>query len=175
MSFKITADQCFCRMMCASAVEISCVSSISPKTSHSTSMGIIEAADRTPTPSPEHRKRALLSDEQARHIFQLRIAATAQLSGTPASLFTARSILVSKVRLARDRSQEVGVEPREKERQGGREAGLEGEGEGESEGESGWECLSGGGREESREVGRQGGRETGMQGKVEGERKRGRE
>ena len=131
LSFKITADQCFCRMMCASAVEISCVSSISPKTSHSTSMDIIEAADRTPTPSPEHRKRALLSDEQARHIFQLRIAATAQLSGTPASLFTARSILVSKVRLARDRSQEVGVEPREKERQGGRETGMQGKGEGE--------------------------------------------
>ena len=41
------------------------------------------------------RKRAVLSDEQAREIFKLRLAAAEQQSVI--SLFTARSIIVSKV------------------------------------------------------------------------------
>ena len=43
------------------------------------------------------RKRALLSDEKAREIFKLRLAIPERHYGTVNSLFTARSILVSKV------------------------------------------------------------------------------
>ena len=43
------------------------------------------------------RKRALLTDEKAREIFKSRLASANPDSGSGTSLFTAQSILVSKV------------------------------------------------------------------------------
>ena len=43
------------------------------------------------------RKRALLTDEKAREIFKRRLVSADEESGSETSLFTARSILISKV------------------------------------------------------------------------------